>query len=427
MAPTATFKAADVLVPWEKGANWKVNVVELSPEPPARWTLDSWRDKPAAQAVEYEDPDVLQTVCDTLKHLPPLVSPEEVEAARHDFYNAAVGKAFIIQGGDCAESFLDVRHDIIRRKVELLHEQGRILEAALNKPVLRVGRIAGQFAKPRSNPLETLPSGQVVHAFRGHIINSEDENDRTPDPTRLLAGYFHSAVAHNTLRQLQAARAGPAIFTSHEALHLPYESSLSREDYNLSATTIWLGERTRQLDGAHVEYARGLRNPLGVKIGPSTTPEEIVALLDVLSPDRSPPGKITLITRLGHKRVRSVLPALIRAVQLSGHVPVWMSDPCHGNTFTTADRHKTRRVSDLLHELKDSYAVHRELGSHLGGIHLEQTGDAVTECLDEVHVTDPEDLAEGYTSLCDPRLSVDQALDVVREFAGFVQGYTRDL
>ncbi|CEL04990.1 hypothetical protein ASPCAL06112 [Aspergillus calidoustus] len=427
MAPTATFKAADVLVPLEKGANWKVNVVELSPEPPARWTLDSWRDKPAAQAVEYEDPDVLQTVCDTLKHLPPLVSPEEVEVARHDFYNAAVGKAFVIQGGDCAESFLDVRHDIIRRKVELLHEQGRILEAALNKPVLRVGRIAGQFAKPRSNPLETLPSGQVVHAFRGHIINSEDENDRAPDPTRLLAGYFHSAVAHNTLRQLQAAGPGPATFTSHEALHLPYESSLSREDYNLSATTIWLGERTRQLDGAHVEYARGLRNPVGVKIGPSTTPEEIVALLDVLSPDRSPPGKITLITRLGHKRVRAVLPALIRAVQLSGHVPVWMSDPCHGNTFTTADGHKTRRAGDLLHELKDSYAVHRELGSHLGGIHLEQTGDAVTECLDEVHVTDPEDLAEGYTSLCDPRLSVDQALDVVREFAGFVQGYQRDL
>jgi 3-deoxy-7-phosphoheptulonate synthase len=266
-----------------------------------------------------------------------------------------------------------------------------------------------------------------VHAFRGHIINSEDENDRTPDPTRLLAGYFHSAVAHNTLRQLQAAGPGPATFTSHEALHLPYESSLSREDYNLSATTIWLGERTRQLDGAHVEYARGLRNPVGVKIGPSTTPEEIVALLDVLSPDRSPPGKITLITRLGHKRVRAVLPALIRAVQLSGHVPVWMSDPCHGNTFTTADGHKTRRAGDLLHELKDSYAVHRELGSHLGGIHLEQTGDAVTECLDEVHVTDPEDLAEGYTSLCDPRLSVDQALDVVREFAGFVQGYQRDL
>ncbi|KAJ0426737.1 hypothetical protein BJY00DRAFT_320391 [Aspergillus carlsbadensis] len=401
MAPTATFK--------------------LSPEPQAPWTLDSWRNKPAAQAVEYEDPDIVQTVCDTLKHLPPLVSPEEVEAARHDFYNAAVGKAFIIQGGDCAESFLDVRHDVIRRKVELLHEQSRILEAAFNKPVLRVGRIAGQFAKPRSNPLETLPSGEVVHAFRGHIINSEDENDRAPDPTRLLAGYFHSAVAHNTLRQLQVS--GPPVFTSHEALHLPYESSLSREDYNLSATTIWLGERTRQLDGAHVEYARGLRNPLGVKIGPSTIPEEIVALLDVLSPDRSPPGKITLITRLGHKRVRSVLPTLIRAVQLSGHVPVWMSDPCHGNTFTTADGHKTRRVSEMLHELKESYAVHRELGSHLGGIHLEQTGDAVTECLDEVHVTDPDDLAEGYTSLCDPRLSVDQALDVVREFADFVRGY----
>lgn len=389
----------------------------MRPDSPAPWSLDSWQDKPAAQAVEYEDPDLVQQVCDTLRHLPPLVSAEEIETARHKFYDVAVGKAFIVQAGDCAESFLDVRYDIIRRKVELLDEQGRILEAALNKPVIRVGRIAGQYAKPRSNPLETLPSGEVVHAFRGHIINSENENDRAPDATRLLSGYFHAAVSHNTIRHLP----NPTIYTSHEALHLPYEASLSREDYNLSATTIWLGERTRQLDGAHVEYARGLRNPIGVKVGPTATAEEIVAILDVLSPKRVPAGKVTLITRLGHKRVRTVLPTLIRAVQLSGHVPVWMSDPCHGNTWTTADGHKTRRVSHMLDELKETYAVHRELGSHLGGIHLEQTGDAVTECLDEVHVTDAGGLADGYTSLCDPRLSVDQALDVVVEFASFVK------
>ncbi|KAL2812986.1 hypothetical protein BJX63DRAFT_443243 [Aspergillus granulosus] len=379
--------------------------------------------KTATQAVEYENPATLQKVCETLKHLPPLVSVEEIEAARHHFYDVAVGKAFIIQGGDCAESFLDVRYDIIRRKVELLHEQSRILEAVLNKPIIRVGRIAGQYAKPRSNPLETLSSGEVVHAFRGHIINSENENDRAPDPTRLLSGYFHAAVSHNTIRHLPC----PTIYTSHEALHLPYEASLSREDYNLSATTIWLGERTRQLDGAHVEYARGLRNPIGVKVGPTATAEEIVAILDVLSPDRVPAGKVTLITRLGHKRVHSVLPALIRAVQLSGHVPVWMSDPCHGNTWTTEDGHKTRRVGDMLQELKETYVVHRQLGSHFGGIHLEQTGEAVTECLDEVHVTDPDDLANGYTSLCDPRLSVDQALDIVREFADFVNSFRKEI
>ncbi|KAL4863813.1 phospho-2-dehydro-3-deoxyheptonate aldolase [Aspergillus spectabilis] len=391
-------------------------------EAPAPWDLDSWRSKPAAQAVEYDDPEALQRACETLRHLPPLVSVEEVEQARYQFYYVAAGKAFIIQGGDCAESFLDVRYDIIRRKVELLHQQSRILEAALNKPVLRVGRIAGQYAKPRSNPLETLPSGQVVHAFRGHIINSEDETDRTPDPTRLLAGYFHAAVSHNTIRHLPT----PTVYTSHEALHLPYEASLSRDDYNLSATTIWLGERTRQLNGAHVEYARGLRNPIGVKIGPSATATEIVSILNALSPNRTPAGKVTLITRFGHRRVRSVLPDLIRAVQLSGHVPIWMSDPCHGNTWTTADGHKTRQTADMLHELKETYAVHCELGSHLGGLHLEQTGDSVTECLDDRHVTKAGDLGQAYTSLCDPRLSVDQALDFVREFSEFVIDYRRE-
>ncbi|KAL4783844.1 hypothetical protein BJX76DRAFT_357629 [Aspergillus varians] len=419
MAPVATFIQPEHRVPVVKGGfSLDVNVVEVEPKP-SPWTLDSWRSKPAAQAVEYDDPETLRQACDTLRYLPPLVSVDEVERARYEFYDVAVGKAFIIQAGDCAESFLDVRYDVIRRKVELLHQQSRLLEAALNKPVLRLGRIAGQYAKPRSNPLETLPSGEVVHAFRGHIINSEDESDRTPDATRLLAGYFHAAVSHNTIRHLPTGM----IYTSHEALHLPYEAALSRDDYNLSATTIWLGERTRQLNGAHVEYARGLRNPVGVKLGPSTTAADVVAILDVLSPNRAPAGKVTLITRFGHGRVRSVLPALIRAVQLSGHVPIWMSDPCHGNTWTTASGHKTRRADDMLKELKDTYSVHAELGSHLGGIHLEQTGDSVTECLDQRHVTDEDRLREEYTSLCDPRLSVDQALDIVRQFSDFVQDF----
>ncbi|KAG9494832.1 hypothetical protein J7337_013061 [Fusarium musae] len=396
------------------------------------WTPDSWRSKYAAQAVEYRDAYALEDVCLSLKQLPPLVSRLEIEQARVRFYHVALGRGFIIQGGDCAESFHDIQHDIIHRKVDLLHQQSQILEDAIGKPVIPLGRIAGQYAKPRSNPLEVLPSGETVHAFRGHIINSEGLEDRNPDPKRLMLGYFYAAATQNSIRHVTGlANSVPGkafnkchLYTSHEALHLPYESALTHDSYNLSATSIWLGERTRQLDGAHVEYARGLRNPIGVKIGPKATAADVIALLDTLAPDTAQYGKVTIITRMGRDKVRQVLPTIIRAVQLSGHVPVWMCDPCHGNTFTTSEGIKTRKVKDLLAELKETYAVHRSLESHLGGIHLEQTGDDVTECLGGPSCENEGDLNSCYESLCDPRLSGEQALDLVQRFAEFVKAFS---
>jgi 3-deoxy-7-phosphoheptulonate synthase len=246
-----------------------------------------------------------------------------------------------------------------------------------------------------------------------------------------MLGYFYAAATQNSIRHatgLANSVPGKAfnkchLYTSHEALHLPYESALTHESYNLSATSIWLGERTRQLDGAHVEYARGLRNPIGVKIGPTATAADVIALLDTLAPDTAQYGKVTIITRMGHGRVGQVLPAIIRAVQLSGHLPIWMCDPCHGNTFTTPDGIKTRRVEDLLAELEETYAAHRSLGSHLGGIHLEQTGDDVTECLGGPSWENEGDLKACYESLCDPRLSGEQALDLVQRFAEFVKNF----
>lgn len=397
---------------------------------PPSWTADSWRSKVAAQAVQYTDIDGLHQTCTFLRELPPLISELEIEQARERLYHAALGRGFIIQGGDCAESFSDVKWDIIKRKVDLLYLQSRILEDGLQVPTTAIGRIAGQYAKPRSNLLETLSSGDVVHAFRGHNVNSEDTSERKPDHRRLLLGYMYSAAAQSMIRRIPLRFASNAsdgkrvelsLFSSHEALHLPYEASLTHDRYNLSATTIWLGERTRQLDGAHVEYARGLRNPVGVKIGPNATPGDVVALLNVLA-DRTDVGKITLITRIGHGRANAILPPIIDAVKQSGHVPLWMSDPCHGNTFSTATGIKTRRVQDMLAELQETYIVHRSCGSYLGGVHIEQTGDDVTECLDET-VTEGEDehLGRRYQSLCDPRLSRDQALWLIEQFSEFVK------
>lgn len=400
---------------------------EVSSSP---WTADSWRSKVAAQAVQYTDMDGLRQTCSLLRELPPLVSDWEVDQVRERLYHAALGSGFIIQGGDCAESFTDVKWDTVKRKVDLLYAQSRILEEAMQVPTTAIGRIAGQFAKPRSNPFETLPTGEVVHAFRGHNVNSEDPSEREPDHRRLLLGYMYSAAVQGMIRKMPLHLTSHAsdgekvefrLFASHEALHLPYEAAFTHNRYNLSASTIWLGERTRQLDGAHVEYARGLRNPVGVKIGPSATPEDVVALLNVLA-DRAAVGKVALITRLGRGRAHTVLPPIIDAVRRSGHIPLWMSDPCHGNTFSTPLGIKTRRVEDMLAELQETYNVHQGCGSFLGGIHIEQTGDNVTECLDEtVMGGEDEHLGRRYQSLCDPRLSRDQAIRLIEQFSSFVR------
>ena len=415
------------------------------------WHPQSWRLKTTnAQEVEYHDRKALEKVCCDLEALPPLVGPAQIERARELFAKAARGERFIMQGGDCAESFEDVRLDIIESKASLLARQASLIESNLLVPVTCVGRIAGQYAKPRSNTTETLADGTIVPAFRGHNVNGIGLDQRNPDPKRLLLGYLYSAATLNTLSVIGSqetsaestrvaspvgslsGRGSPSnpssrdIFTSHEALLLPYESSLTRGRYCTSAAFLWVGERTRQLDGAHIEFLRGLRNPIGIKISAKTAPTELVALLDRLCPSKSSdPGHITLITRLGAQHVHSALPALIEAVQRSGHRPVWICDPCHGNTVTTKEHSiKTRCAVTMLDEAQQTYAVHRSLGSRLDGLHIEQTGESVSECVEHVAVgTGSLSLGVNYRTLCDPRLSQEQAVLFVERFTDFVQDF----
>ncbi|RMJ24261.1 hypothetical protein PHISP_04859 [Aspergillus sp. HF37] len=423
------------------------------------WAPYSWASKETiAHAVEYEDSRALHDVISTIERLPPLVSPIKVEVARTYFAAAARGKAFIIQAGDCAENFDDVRQEIIQQKVELLQEQSALLTRGLDLSVVTVGRIAGQYAKPRSCAWEALPDGPKTHAFFGHNVNSPDVRDRSPDPRRLLLGYLYSRATLDLIKDGQALTAPAAtdsaattpptpgswnlipaeskavpfespagvILTSHEALHLPYETAMTRDCYNTSASFIWLGERTRQLDGAHVEYVRGLRNPIGVKIGPGADAGSIVELLNTLCPQPQldeNTGRVTLITRLGADQVAAELPQLITAVRAAGHAPVWMCDPCHGNTQCAAPGVKTRHADRMLLELVRTFQVHRENGSVLGGLHLEQTGEAVTECVDNTEAAGLDSLPANYRTLCDPRLSRVQAVTLVRRFVDFVRAY----
>ncbi|KAB8231406.1 class II DAHP synthetase family protein [Aspergillus alliaceus] len=417
------------------------------------WTPQSWAMKPVmAQAVEYDDPKALEQVIRTISTLPALVNPMKIEIARNNFAAAARGKAFIIQGGDCAESFDDVRLHVIQQKIKLLQEQSHLLAQGLGLPIVTVGRIAGQYAKPRSSPWDTLEDGSKTHAFRGHSVNGPSLSERRPDPYRLLLGDFYSRTTLEMIKDIQSTPTvtGPGwlptpsslpltpeetdvapletptgtIFTSHEAIHLPYESAMTRDSYNTSASFIWIGERTRQLDGAHVEYIRGLRNPVGVKIGPTTDSSTLVALLDTICPEPHLPenlGRVTIITRLGVDQVATVLPPLIRAVQKAGHTPVWMCDPCHGNTQITATGLKTRHVGRMLLEATRTYQIHRENQSLMGGLHLEQTGEYVSECIDDMSTNAENSLSLNYRSLCDPRLSNAQALTLVRQFVDFVR------
>ncbi|OAL70555.1 class II DAHP synthetase [Trichophyton violaceum] len=401
----------------------KEKVMVHSPRSNDSWSPTSWTTKNTIiQEVQYKDPKVLQDVCNTIANLPPLITPEEIEAARSQFAEAALGKSFVLQGGDCAESFHDVRPHIVNQKIRLLEEQSHILSQGLNRPVATVGRIAG------------------------HNVNGPELSERQPDPHRLLLGYFHSQATLNLMRGPDALSTPPmglfpstpaggeegvtkranggTIYTSHEALHLPLESSSTDGRYNTSASFIWIGERTRQLDGGHVEYVRGLRNPMGIKVGPTMTGETLVELLNCICPnaqDQDHIGRITIITRFGADKVETVLPPLIQAVHKSGHRPLWMCDPCHGNTCTASSGHKTRHISSILREATTYYRVHRENGSTLGGLHLEKTGEFVTECVDGSDMGSEEKLGTNYRSLCDPRLSYLQGLTVVRGFVDFAQ------
>jgi 3-deoxy-7-phosphoheptulonate synthase len=398
------------------------------------------------------------------------------EARRLTASLAAVssGKAFLLQAGDCAESFGEFSADSIRDKLKVILQMAVALTYAAGVPVVKVGRIAGQFAKPRSSDTEEI-GGVRLDAFRGHMVNDEafDPEARRPDPERLITAYHQSVSTLNLLRAFtkggfadlsqvhawnqefvlsssegrryetvageidRALRFMAAcgidlgaedglhqvdFWTSHEALILPYEEALTRQDsltgdwVDCSAHMLWVGERTRQLDGAHVEFLSGVINPLGAKLGPSATPDDVVALCARLDPDRTP-GRLTLITRFGAGRVEELLPPLLDAVRAEGHPVVWQCDPMHGNTFTSDGGRKTRRFDDILAELRSFFAVHRGAGTWPGGVHVELTGDNVTECLGGAEEIFEDDLDQRYTTTCDPRLNARQSLDLAFRIA----------
>ncbi len=442
------------------------------------WSAASWRKYPAAQQPDWPDADALKKAEARLATLPPLVFAGEARHLTDELADVANGKAFLLQAGDCAESFAEFSADSIRDKLKIILQMAVVLTYAAGVRVVKVGRIAGQFAKPRSSATERV--GDVeLEAFRGHMVNDEafDPEARRPDPERLVAAYQQSASTLNLLRAFtkggfadlsqvhvwnqqfvasssegqryeriaseidRALRFMAAcgidlgaedglhevdFWTVHEALILPYEECLTRMDsltgdwYDCSAHMVWVGDRTRQPDGAHVEFLSGLQNPVGVKIGPTCTPAEVTALCDRLNPDRRT-GRLTLITRLGASRLAELLPPIVRAVEAEGHPVVWVCDPMHGNTITSAGGRKTRRFDDILSELRAFFDVHRDQGTWPGGVHVELTGDDVTECLGGAEEIFEDDLEQRYTTTCDPRLNARQSLDLAYRVAEFLR------
>jgi 3-deoxy-7-phosphoheptulonate synthase len=404
-----------------------------------------------------------------LASLPPLVFADESRRLTEMLAEVALGRAFVLQAGDCAESFYDVSADSIRDKLKVILQMSIVLTYATGVPVVKVGRIAGQFAKPRTQSHEEI-DGVALETFRGHMVNDEafDVAARTPDPWRLVQAYEQSAATLNLLRAFtkggfadlhrvhawnqefvatsaegrrytrvadEIARALTFMqacgidlskehalrevdfFTSHEALVLNYEEALTRRDsiseewFDLSAHLVWIGERTRQADGAHVEFASGIANPIGCKLGPTTTPSDAVELAAALDPHRTP-GRLMFVTRLGADRVESLLGPIVEAVHAEGHPVVWACDPMHGNTITADSGRKTRRFDDIVREIRGFFGVHRSLGTWAGGVHVELTGTEVTECLGGAEAIAEVDLDANYTSMCDPRLNARQSLDL---------------
>ncbi len=433
----------------------------------ASWALDSWRSKPALQQPAYPDPEALEGVIAELGSLPPLVTSWEVEALKRQIDEAARGERFLLQGGDCAESFADCRPDAITSKLKILLQMSLVLVHGSRLRVTRLGRFAGQYAKPRSQDRETI-GGVTLPSYRGDLVNgiAFEAAGRTPDPQRLLRGYERSALTLNFIRGLidggfadlhhpeywdlgfvqhsplaeeyhrrvqsiadsvafMETLAGRPVgqlnrvdfFTSHEGLHLRYEQALTREVprrrgwYDLSTHFPWIGVRTSDPDGAHVEFFRGIRNPLGLKVGPATGRDRLRRLIDLLHPDDEP-GRLTLIHRLGSERVTELLPRLIETVRASGRTVLWSCDPMHGNTRTTSRGVKTRRFEDILHEVEESFRIHREMDSRLGGVHVELTGEDVTECTGGARGLAEGDLARAYRSFVDPRLNYEQSLEL---------------
>ena len=438
------------------------------------WRPESWRDLPSVQQPDWPDREALEAVLSDLKALPPLVFAGESRHLQSALADVAAGEAFLLHVGDCAESFRDLSAPRIRDNLKIMLQMATVLTYGAALPVVKLGRVAGQFAKPRSSPTEIV-GGQELPSFRGHMVNDDapEAGARAADPSRLLQAYHQSAARLNLLRaftkggfadltqvhlwnQEFVARSPEGrryeriargiddalhfmaacgidlerehqlhevdLWTSHEGLILPYEECLTRRDsltgdwYDCSAHLLWIGERTRDPEGAHVEFFSGVRNPLACKLGPGTAADELVALCERLDPERVP-GRLTLIVRLGADLVESRLPPLIGAIRDSGHPVVWACDPMHGNGLLTTEGIKTRRFDDIMREVRSFFDVCRGEGVWPGGIHLEFTGGDVTECVGGAEPVSEGDLGMHYSSLCDPRLNARQSLDVAFQVA----------
>ena len=427
--------------------------------------LDYWRELPIKQQPAWPDADAAAAASAQIATLPPLVFAGEVDILRERLAAAARGEAFLLQGGDCAETFAGATADQIRNRVKTVLQMAVVLTYGASMPVVKMGRMAGQFAKPRSSDNETR-NGVTLPAYRGDIVNGYEftPESRAADPARLVQGYHTAASTLNLIRAFtqggfadlrqvhswnKGFAANPAnqryegmageidravrfmeacgadfeamkrteFYTGHEGLLMDYERPMTRIDsrtgtpYNTSSHFIWIGERTRELDGAHVDFLSRVRNPIGVKLGPTTTPDDMLALVDKLDPDREP-GRLTFITRMGAGKIREALPPLLEAIKASDAQPLWVTDPMHGNGLTTPLGYKTRRFDDVVDEVKGFFEAHRAAGTHPGGIHVELTGDDVTECLGGSEHIDEADLATRYESLCDPRLNHMQSLEL---------------
>ncbi|MHB1588564.1 MAG: class II 3-deoxy-7-phosphoheptulonate synthase [Metallibacterium scheffleri] len=431
------------------------------------WTPDSWRGRNAMQQPQYDDVDALHRALDELRHLPPLVTSWEILSLKRQLAEAQEGKRFLLQAGDCAESFADCASPLISNQLKVLLQLSLVLVHGLQMPVVRVGRFAGQYAKPRSTDSETR-EGIALPSYRGDNVNRVEFSAaaRRADPARLLLGHMHSALTLNFVRALTeggfadlhhpeywdlawveqsphaveyraiVARIADAVrfmetlagepvanlsradfYTSHEALLLDYEQALTRQVprqwgwFNLSTHFPWIGMRTAAIDGAHAEYFRGIRNPIAVKIGPEVKPNELMRLIELLNPDDEP-GRLTLIHRMGAARIASALPPLLDAVRATGKRVLWVCDPMHGNGETLASGVKTRRFSNIRSEIEQSFDLHAAAGTRLGGVHLELTGEDVTECLGGARALCEQDLTRAYRSTVDPRLNYEQALEL---------------
>ena len=462
--------------PWttKSKSSW-TSLAATSVEPPkssspsSPWDPSSWKNYPIKQPPNYPDESKLQSAISKLEKCSPLVFAGEVRTLQEDLAKASMGQGFLLMGGDCAEAFGEFSVNHVRDTLRVILQMALVMTFGGSLPVIKVGRMAGQFAKPRSEPDEVI-NGVALPSYRGDIINGEEftPESRTHDPERMLAAYHQSAQTVNILRAFsmggyadisrlhawnldfvenlpsgnrykemsrkvdESLRFMKAIgvdirsptftqcsfYTAHECLLLPYEQALTRQDsitnkwYDCSAHMLWIGERTRQLDHAHVHFMKGINNPIGIKISDKATPEELITLLDAVNPDNIP-GRVTIIVRMGADKLRANLPKLIRAVQREGRTVLWCSDPVHGNTMKTDNGYKTRPFDRIRDELRAFFDVHAEMGTHPGGVHLEMTGEDVTECIggniDEISM---EDLSKNYRTYCDPRLNGNQALEL---------------